>query len=169
MEVKAANGDADAMFRLGVAHELGLDIKPNYKTAMAWYRRAADAGNTRAMTNLGANLAESADRASCLEGVALLEKAASAGESSAMYNIASMYGSGDVLPLNGAEEQRWRLRAGEAGNPFAMLDLGLAFQMGQQGVVKDRSKAIYWYRKAVEHNEGWRREAAMNALKDLGQ
>lgn len=169
MEAKAANGDADAMFRLGVAYQNGLDVQRSYGTAMAWYRKAADAGDVRAMNNLGSELSDSSDRATCLEGVALLEKAALAGSSDAMNNISSMYGTGSALPLDRTEQQRWLLRAGEAGNPYAMLFLGLAFETGRNGVVKDRAKAIYWYRKAAEHNDDWRREAALDALKSLGQ
>lgn len=169
MEAKAAKGDADAMFRLGVAYQNGLDVERSRATAMAWYRRAADAGHTGAMNNLGSSLSNSSDTAVCREGVALLERAALAGDSSAMFNLSSMYGTGSALPLDRGEQQRWLLKSGEAGHPSAMLYLGLAFETGRDGVVKDRDKAIYWYRKAAEHNDDWRRQAALDALRDLGQ
>lgn len=169
MEAKAAHGDADAMFRLGVAYHLGLDVQRSWATAKAWYRKAADAGHTGAMSNLGNALSDSSDTATCREGVAWLERAALAGNASAMNSISVLYGTGSALPLDRVEEQRWLLKAGEAGDPSAMLFLGLAFQTGRNGVVKDREKAIYWYRKAAEHNDDWRRDAALKALKDLGQ
>ena len=138
-------------------------------TLAAQDRRAADAGHTGAMNNLGSSLSNSSDTAVCREGVALLERAALAGDSSAMFNLSSMYGTGSALPLDRGEQQRWLLKSGEAGHPSAMLYLGLAFETGRDGVVKDRDKAIYWYRKAAEHNDDWRRQAALDALRDLGQ
>lgn len=49
----AAKGDAVAMNRVGQAYENGERVNRDMKEAAAWYRRAAEAGSTAGMVNLG--------------------------------------------------------------------------------------------------------------------
>ena len=49
----AESGNADACFRLGQLHGLGLGCDQSYDEAVRWYRRSAQAGNPRAQCNLG--------------------------------------------------------------------------------------------------------------------
>jgi len=49
LEQRAARGDADAEFRLGVEYAAGRDGPADMAQALAWYRRAAAQGNVNAM------------------------------------------------------------------------------------------------------------------------
>ena len=40
------------MHNLGLYYEDGKGLKQDYEESLRWYRRAADLGNTEAMTNL---------------------------------------------------------------------------------------------------------------------
>ena len=49
----AEASDADACFRLGQLHGLGLGTAQSYAQAVHWYRKAAQLGHARAQCNLG--------------------------------------------------------------------------------------------------------------------
>jgi TPR repeat protein len=49
----AKGGSADAQYNLGVIYENGTGVPQDYKTAMKWYRRAAEQGHSSAQNNLG--------------------------------------------------------------------------------------------------------------------
>ena len=46
----ARAGDAEAQVELGILYEYGFRMKDNKITALAWYMKAAELGNTRATT-----------------------------------------------------------------------------------------------------------------------
>ena len=45
--------DADAQFNLGVMYQKGIGVLQDYKTAVKWYRLAAEQGFARAQNSLG--------------------------------------------------------------------------------------------------------------------
>ena len=49
----AAQGNADAQFKLGVMYDNGRGVAQNYAEAMKWYRLAAAQGDAAAQNNLG--------------------------------------------------------------------------------------------------------------------
>ncbi len=51
--IKAAQGDADAQFNLGVMYENGQGVPQGYAEAVKWYRKAAEQGFAPAQHNLG--------------------------------------------------------------------------------------------------------------------
>ena len=57
-EKAAADGNAEAMFNLGVLHIKGQGVTQDYGQARQWYEKAAAAGNAGAMASLGALYAE---------------------------------------------------------------------------------------------------------------
>ena len=48
MRVAAEKGSADAQLEMGILYEFGYNMPKNHVTALAWYLRAADQGNTLA-------------------------------------------------------------------------------------------------------------------------
>jgi TPR repeat protein len=48
-----AQNNAKAMVLLGECYEEGVGVPQDYAEAMRWYRKAADAGNSSAMNNIG--------------------------------------------------------------------------------------------------------------------
>ena len=73
------------MINLGILLADPLD-PPELAAARTWYQKAADAGDTDAMINLGNLLATNWTRPSC-PGPHLVEKAADAGHTGAMFNL----------------------------------------------------------------------------------
>ena len=54
------------------------------------------------------------------------------------------------LKLKEAEEVAEMLREAEAGDGRAMYDLGVSYEYGEMGLVKDLAKAFEWYKKSHE-------------------
>ena len=53
IQALAAQGNADAQFRLGRMYYYGQILPQDYKMAAMWYQRAAAQGQLKAMNNLG--------------------------------------------------------------------------------------------------------------------
>ncbi len=108
-----------------------------YQAAVSDQARAADAGNTSAMVNLGVLLRKQGQHDQAEQWY---RKAADGG------NTAGMYHLGAVLAEQGEEDQaeQWYRQAADGGNVAAMVNLGAVLRkQGQQ------DQAEQWYRKAA--------------------
>ncbi|MGV9336619.1 tetratricopeptide repeat protein, partial [Nocardia sp. NPDC003726] len=126
--------DAGTLLVVGVAaYDRG-----NVPTATALFRKAAEAGNRDAMSNLGVLLKQRGD---IDEAELWYRKAVEAGNPGALFNL------GNLLKQRGDidEAELWYRRAVEAGNRDAMSNLGNLLK--QRG---DIDEAELWYRRAVE-------------------
>ena len=74
---------------------------------------------------------------------------ANAGDTTAQFELANMYATGDGVPQAEAEAVKWYRLAAEQGNELAQYNLGVIYSEGQ-GVVKDYVEAYTWYRLAAE-------------------
>lgn len=54
---RANNGDLEAQFALGLLYELGLDRPADFRQAFFWWKKAADAGDTRSMAKVAESYA----------------------------------------------------------------------------------------------------------------
>jgi len=128
----------------------GQGVAKDYTKALEWYLKAAEAGNSTAMNNIGWMYQKvqgfPKDYTKALEWYL---KAAEAGNSSAMNNIGRMYQEGEGVTKDSSKAPEWYRKAAEAGNSSAMYNLGWMYGKGQ-GVPKDYTKALEWYRKAAE-------------------
>ena len=77
------------------------------------------------------------------------QKAAEAGDTTAMVNLGVSYKTGDGVDKDPAKAIEWYQEAAEAGDTTAMRFLGVSYKTGD-GVDKDPAKAIEWYQKAAE-------------------
>ena len=149
----AAGGDPDAMFFLGRAHwhaagGVGVDDKlPPVvsKDASGWLAAYAATVRSRAFSP------------SFDEAVALLTKAARAGQAAAAFDLGSLLDNGIGVTKDEAKAAEWYEQAAEAGHPVAMRYLGTAAQ--KRG---DTSAAVRWLKRAAEakdapaaHQLGW--------------
>jgi TPR repeat protein len=135
-----------------LAYQLGraLHRAEAYAEAMAWYRKAADAGNARALSNIGTLFDEGSGVAEDdVEAVAWYRKAADLGFSAAMLNLGIMYEEGTGVDMDPAEAARWYRKAADLGDPDAMNALGLLYENGK-GVGEDKAEALAWYLKAAD-------------------
>jgi TPR repeat protein len=101
----------------------------------------------------------------------LLQKAADAGNTAAMYNLAELYISAEEL----GKGREWFQKAADAGNAAAMYKLGWLYE-NAWGVAQDLAKARDWYQKAADagnaaamYNLGWLYENGKGGARDQGK
>jgi TPR repeat protein len=148
----------------------------DFTVARRWFEKAAAAGNTYAMNNLGA-LYGNGQSVSQDYGEARrwYEKAAAAGNAVAMNNLGGLYADGQGVSQDYGEARDWYKKAAAAGNALAMSGLGLLYANGQ-GVSQDYSEARRWFEKAAAADDsagmtnlGWLYENGKGAPQDYGE
>jgi hypothetical protein len=78
-----------------------------------------------------------------------LRKAADAGDAVAMYNIGTLYYSGQGVVRDYQQAMTWFCKSADAGNTYAMCFIGALYANGQ-GVAQDYRQATAWYRKSAD-------------------
>jgi uncharacterized protein len=84
------------------------------------------------------------------QGLYWSRKAADAGNTDGMVNLASAYRNGWGVQRNCIQAASLYRKAAEAGNAGAMNDLGHEYMIGKCGVSKDYQQALAWLHKAAE-------------------
>ena len=79
----------------------------------------------------------------------LWETKAKKGNSTAQYNLGSMYSNGEYVAQSDERAVYWYRKAADQGYKSAQYHLGIKYKTGT-GVTKDYKQAAYWYRKAAE-------------------
>ena len=125
---------------------------PDGAAAVAWYRRAAEAGNVDAELNLGYMLfhGEGAPR-DRETGLRWYEKAADAGLPAAQYNVAKVYWDADGVPRDPDRARKLFQAAAEQGLPEAQFGLGVALLNAPE---PDAAAAFNWFSRAARQGEG---------------
>ena len=125
-------------------------LQKNYEQAVAWYRKAAEAGNANGMRNLGYmyyyGLGLAVDNQ---KAVYWYLRSAEAGNALGMAFLGDMYKTGTGVDKDPKQALGWFRKAAEANEPYAMNDLGEMYENGS-GIKADREQAINWYRKAAK-------------------
>jgi TPR repeat protein len=158
-----------SMTDIGVMYENGQGVTKNYVKARQWYEAAVDKGDTRAMDSLAEILAKGKDGTppDVEKSIALYERAAALGDSSAMFNLGLTFAAGNGVPVDGTRARTWYLRAAEQDDSSAMINIGLLHQYAIGGIQKDETEARKWFDKALEkgHTEAPARIGALYELK----
>jgi TPR repeat protein len=101
---------------------------------MKWYRRAADLGERDAFLNVAINLLDrkySEDPQKKADGLAMLRRAADAGQSTAQHLLGLRLRTGDGVTKDEAEGLRWIQRAANQGLGRAQSMIGLFYARGR--------------------------------------
>jgi uncharacterized protein len=110
----AENGNAEAQNSFGS----GLQAERRYAEALAWYEKASSQGHALATNNLAylydMGLGVKQDR---LKGFELYAQAADLGSAEAMWNMANMYGSGQIGEKDMVAACVWSKRARKYAKP----------------------------------------------------
>jgi len=110
----AEQGNAEAQNSLGSA----LQAKKRYADALEWYKRAADQGHALATNNIGLlydlGMGVQQDRRKAFE---LYSKAADLGWAESMWNMANMYGAGQIGAVDMISACVWTERARRYARP----------------------------------------------------
>ncbi len=133
-------------YQLGRALEKG----GSYEESVRWYRKAAEKGDARAMTDLATSYGiglgvDKNDR----EAVRWYRKAAKLGDLRAMNNLGVRYQEGRGVRKDEDQALRWYRKAAQKGFAPAMQRFGWMYQQGL-GIRRDDREAVRWYRKAAQ-------------------
>jgi len=147
--VEAKNNPA-SMNGLGYCYQYGIGVEKNINEAVAWYRKAADAGNVDAMLNIGSRYMNGIDvRKDMREALAWYRKAADAGNVDAIVNLGVCYHEGTGVKQNIDKAIKYYQKANELGNSDAMLNLGICHLNGT-GVEKNIKTALRYILLAIK-------------------
>jgi len=146
-------GNAEAMFNLGLLYANGQGVTQDYVRAREWYEKAAEKGFPSAMGNLGV-LYHNGQGVAQDYGKARewYEKAAEKGFPRAMGNLGVLYHNDQGVAQDYAKTRERYEKAAANGNATAMLNLGQLYEEGW-GVAQDYGKAREWYEKAADKGE----------------
>ena len=153
-EIAAANGDAEAMARLGWLHRDGKGVAQNYGKAQEWYEKSAAAGNTNAMVSLGVMFQTGlVGRRDYVKARAWFDQAAAAGNANAMDWIGFCYQHGLGVASDLAAARQWYQKAAAMGYGPAQHHLGMLY-LNAWGVPQDYGRAREWFLKAAAAGHG---------------
>jgi TPR repeat protein len=134
----------------GDAYFNGQGVAKDYKQAMIWYRKAAEASDTVGMVNLGIiYLKGYGVKKDEQQAFVWFRRAAEKGDPGGMVWLSAMYGYGWGVRKNPQQSFNWDSKAAEAGNAEAMYNLGLSYENGYV-VAKDQQQSLTWLRKAAD-------------------
>jgi TPR repeat protein len=152
----AMAGDGRGMNGLANLYEAGAGgLSLDRTLALDWKLRAAEAGNLRAIANMGERYVDgdgvTRDR---VKGLALLRRAAEAGSADAMTTLATCYRMGKGVVEDIPQALVLYRKAAELGDGSAMNELGAAYASADMGLPKDERMAASWFRKGAEAGDG---------------
>lgn len=130
LEAAAAQGESWAWHNLGWMEETGRGFeRADPRSALASYRRAAEAGNTQSMNAFARLVLDwGGSGALCEEGLRWLERSAGTGNAAAAAFLGKLlfYGQGECVARDPAAARPWLEAALASRRPGAAYDLGLA-------------------------------------------
>lgn len=126
--------------------------KGDIVSAMAFYRKAAEAGYVPAQTRLAYLLDQSEENE---EAFAWYQKAVEKGDAEAEFGLAGMHVSGDGIPQN--TEEALRLFTSSANKDYipAIHVMIAAYEEGEMGLRIDYETARVWLEKGIRLNDHW--------------
>lgn len=149
LSAKAAQGNAEAQFTLGLRHVRGEGVPQNNSEGIRWLQKSAEQGFAPAQSELG-YMYEHGHGTAVNYGEALkwYRKAAEQGLPLGQNNLGAMYDQGRGVPVDRAEAARWFRKAAEQGLPIGQRNFGNALAQGR-GVQQDYVEAYKWLRLAA--------------------
>lgn len=140
--------DPEVWYALGAAYRNGNGAQKNRDEAIRWFRRAAEAGHTKAMMSLGSALRYPDHWREGAEAEALewARKAAELGCTSGMNSLGFAYRDGTGVSRDPQQAAAWFIKAVEAGDGHSLVYAGGVYARQ----LAAPSEAIKWYLRAAE-------------------
>jgi TPR repeat protein len=156
LQARAEAGDAEAQFDLAKSLEPAAPDR-----AAAWYAKAADAGNIKAMNNLALLLFEGRGLpADAPKALALLRRAADTGSPRAQFNLAAELLSGSRTPKDAPAAAALLKKAADQGLLDAQVLYGNLMLAGDSLLPPDFAEAARALRAAADQGD----VSAINSL-----
>jgi hypothetical protein len=140
--LQARNGDSEAQYNVGAMYQNGRGVEASRDKALEWYTRAAEQGNSKAVSRLG--LME-ANRSSFNSELQQAEN----GSAESQYNVGNMFTKGNGTGIDLKQAVSWYEKAASQGHIKAAYKLGLAHYEGA-GVRKNGKQALKWFSIAAD-------------------
>lgn len=138
-------GDVPSSLSLGSMLLIGKEIPKDWEKARVYTQRAADAGDSTGICNLGVLFTDT----DCARALELFEKAAGMGNVSAVRNAAVLLRTGGGVPMDPERAAIWLEKGVEMGDPSCGAVLAHMLRVGE-GVPEDKPRAAELYRRAAE-------------------
>lgn len=144
-------GDPEAQNNLGLIYLNGSGVPENKFEALRWFKLSSRKYLTGALKNTGdcyyAGWGTSQD---FYEAILWYKKAAEEGDIDAMVSLGICYKNGQGTTKNYKIAEKWFLKAkNKTNNGNAINCLGLIYEEGGHGIVKDQAKATRYYKEAA--------------------
>jgi len=148
-EPLAAQGDPQALYRLGFMYANGEGVGVDHPLAVGYFRAAAQADHALAAYCLGAcyALGQGVEQ-DFAQARHWYQRAAENGDTDAMFKLGMLYARGEGGDQDFAQARHWWLRAADAQQPQALQALGQLYERGL-GVAADVLEAATWYHRSV--------------------
>ena len=130
-QLRAAQGEALAQWKLGIAYENGIVVPQDKREAAKWYRASADQGFALAQLSLGLMLASGqGGPQSFTRAAKWLTLAAKQGNAIAQLSLGVLYRDGRGVPRDDSEALKWWRLASAQRNSDAQFHLGMVYRDG---------------------------------------
>lgn len=161
---RVSDGDAEAMYQLGVIYEEGIELPPNADRAMEWFMLAADEGHAVAQFRAGRVYLTKGDFPKAIE---LLGASARQGHALAQYAFGLMHEVGRGMNRNDRQAVFWYTESARQGDADAQYSLAGHYTSGK-GVDEDLSIALRWLTESAKqgHQDAQRNLAFMHIQGD---
>lgn len=143
----------EAQFMLGHLYESGSGVAMDRGTALAWYKRAGDAGHAEAQARVG--LAYEVGRGierDYSQALYWYQRAAAHGHTEAQKNLGVMHEKGHGVSADSVKARYWYQLSAEGGNPKGQRNLARLYLSGEGGE-QDLNQAIHWLKAAAEQSD----------------
>jgi len=148
-EPLAAQGEPQALYRLGYMYSNGEGVAADPQLAIGYYRAAAQADHAVAAYCLAACYALGHGVEQDFEqSRQWYQRAAANGDTDAMFKLGMLHARGEGGSQDFQEARRWWLQAAAAEQPQALQALGQLYERGL-GVEADVLTAASWYHRSV--------------------
>jgi TPR repeat protein len=147
MRAYADQGYVRDMNNLGWEYLHAMGLPPRRDLAIAWYRKAADRGNSQAEFRLGEIFQDAPGGAA--EALRWYELAGAQGESAATNNIGLMFEKGNGVTQDYKRAAGYYQKAAAEGGMRGEYHLGTLYERGL-GVPQDDHLAMQWMIKAAQ-------------------
>ena len=162
-------GDPYSLYYLGQIDENGWGVKKAPKTALGYYRKAADKKVPPAIYRLATFHEHGLGglKKDKTKAIDLYRQGAELGHAVCMYNLSVMLNTMDDQPKLKAEVLSWLLRSAGAGLVEAEYQMGVRYQQGN-GVQQDLVASAAWFDRAAR-NDHAQAQLQLGGMYEKGQ
>lgn len=156
LEKLAANGNAEAMYHLGMAYHVGLGVAVDKEKALASFRKAAELGDPLAAYKLGCYYDGQGEGLVADDPTLALKYklvAAEAGYALAQQDVASLYARKREFETAGT----WLKKAADQGWPDALMGMASVYN-GKNGLPRDLAIVDAYFRLVLARDDGGTKE-----------